>query len=83
VAGLHNPLGDSGHLVGGLPGTENHFRESLSGMALVIDPGEAQILEGCLAQILKDALVRGLRRISPGPDPLQQGEKLLASHLMT
>ena len=48
----------------------------------MIDTREAQILERRLAQILKDALLRGLRRIGPGPDPIQQSEKLLACHLV-
>jgi hypothetical protein len=44
---------------------------------MVIDTGEAEILERGLAQILKEALVRRLRRNVTCPDVLQQLTELV------
>jgi hypothetical protein len=42
--------------------TENDFREALAGLAMLVDPGEPEILERLLAQDLKELRVRSLRR---------------------
>jgi hypothetical protein len=56
VTGGDDPLRDGGNLVWGLSWAKNHLRETLSEGSMVVDPGEAQVLEGGLAQILNEAL---------------------------
>jgi hypothetical protein len=46
----------------------------------MIDACESQILERRLAQILKYALLRGLRCIEPCLDALEQREEFVACH---
>jgi hypothetical protein len=46
----------------------------------MIDPREPQVLERSLAQNLKDALMRRLRRIGPTLNPREQGQELLTRH---
>jgi hypothetical protein len=46
----------------------------------VIDPRESQVFERRLAQILKDAVVRGLRRKRAGLHVLEECMKLGAIH---
>ena len=48
---------------------------------MVIDPGETQVLEGRLAQILKEAVVRCLRRKASRLHILQHGAQFDATHL--
>ena len=55
-------FGDRGDLIRRLSLPENDFREALPNGAVVVDPGEAEVLERRLAQKLKEALVRSLRR---------------------
>src|SRR3954470_4118548 len=49
VAGGDDAFGDAGDLVRRLARAENHFRESLTGAPVVVDPGESQVFEGGLA----------------------------------
>ena len=76
VARGDDALGDGGDLVRRLSRPKNDFRASLSERAVVIDAGEAQVLERGLAQKLKEAVLRGLRREGAGADV---GEKRRAS----
>jgi hypothetical protein len=62
VAGTDEAVGDGGDLSGSLALTENDFREALAGLAMLVDPGEPEILERLLAQDLKELRVRSLRR---------------------
>ena len=66
---------------GVLPWPKIDFRESLAGVPLVIDFGEAQVLERLLAQNLKRALLGRLRRYDAGADIVEQGANLLTVHL--
>jgi hypothetical protein len=81
VARRDDTFGDGGDLVRGLSRAENHFRETLPEAAMVIDPREAKVFERRLAQILKDAVVRRLRRIVSGLDLAQEGKEFLTGHL--
>ena len=65
---------------GVLPWPKIDFRESLAGVAVVIDPGEAQILVRLLAQNLKELLLRRLRSNDAGADGLEEGAQLLTVH---
>ena len=80
VAGRHNTLGNSGNLRRVLPGPENDFGEPLTDAAMVIDPGESQIFEGGLAQNLKDAGLRGLRRSGARADLVEERAQLVTVH---
>jgi hypothetical protein len=80
VSRCDDPLGNCGNLLRALSRTENHLRETLTSVAVMVDPRKSQILERCLAQILKDALVCGLRRIEAGLNPLQQGKEFVTCH---
>ena len=80
VAGADNALGDRGDLGRGLALAEDDFRETLADVALVIDPGEAEILVGFLAQKLKEPLVRRLRSKRSRAHLVEQGAELLAVH---
>ena len=54
--------GNGGNLIRALSRPENHFGEPLSDPPVMIDASEAEVFERRLAQNLKDALVRRLRR---------------------
>ncbi len=62
MTGCYDALGDGGNLIRRLSGPKNDFRKALPDGAVMVDSGEPQILERCLAQKLKEALVRSLRR---------------------
>jgi hypothetical protein len=62
VACGDDSLGNRGNLLGGFPGTEDDFRKPLTDIAMVIDARKTEIFERGLAQILKEAVVRSLRR---------------------
>jgi hypothetical protein len=62
VTGLDDALRERRDLVRRLSGAENYFGKALTDASVVIEPREAHIFEGRLAQILKDALMRRLRR---------------------
>jgi len=47
---------------------------------VVIDAGEAQILEGLLAQNLKELFLRRLRRKAAAANRVEQGPQLLTVH---
>jgi len=52
VARGNDSLGNRRDLRGSLALPEDHFGEALAQAAMVIDPGETQVLEWCLAQKL-------------------------------
>ena len=51
VSALNDGMGNAGDLIGGLALSENHFRESLTSGACVIDAGESQVFNGRARQI--------------------------------
>ena len=73
-------VGDRGNLGGGLALAEDDFREALAGVPLVIDPGEAEVFVGFLAQNLKEPLLRRLRSERARADLVEEGAKLLPVH---
>jgi hypothetical protein len=80
VPGGYNAFGNRSDLLRGLAQAENNLRKPLTQGALVIDPGEAEILEGGLAQKLKK-LAMGLLRCQPlALDIVQKGAKGRAVH---
>ena len=66
-------FGNGGDLVRALSRPENHLRKALPDDTVMIDSRKSNVFEGCLAQNLKDAVVRRLRRKLARPDILQQG----------
>ena len=62
MTGGDDAFGDGGDLIRRLSRPENDFRESLPDGAVMVDSGESQVLEWCLAQKLKEAVVGSLRR---------------------
>jgi hypothetical protein len=75
-----DPLGDARDLLGALAGSEDDLREPLTDGPMVIDPSEPEVLERCMAQNLKEALVRCLRRKGTGVHLVQQRPNLMAVH---
>ena len=73
VAVRDDAFGNRGDLLRALSRPKNHFREALTEAAVVIDPRKPNVFERCLAQNLKDAVVRCLRRKLASPDFFQQG----------
>ena len=80
VAGRDDALGDGGDLRGGLPWAENDLWKALPDAPLVVDPGEAEVFERGLAQILKEFVLRCLRCEGAAADPLEQALELEAGH---
>ena len=62
VTGCYDALGDGGYLIRRLSWPKNDFRAALPDGAVMVDSGESQVLERCLAQKLKEAVVGSLRR---------------------
>ena len=62
------------------PLPEDHLGKALTEGPVVIDAGEPEVFEGGLAQILKKALVRCLRRYSAGPHVLEQRAEVETVH---
>ena len=62
MAGGDDSLGNRGDLLGSFALAEDDFWEALPDAAMVVDPRKPEILERRLAQILKELVVRGLRR---------------------
>jgi hypothetical protein len=52
VAGGDDALGDGGYLFRRFSGAENDFGKALPDAAVMVDPGEAEVLERRLAQNL-------------------------------
>jgi hypothetical protein len=63
---------DGSDLVRRLALTEDDLGKTLPDVAVMVDPGEAQILVRALAQELKELFVRRLRRSGPGADLVEQ-----------
>jgi hypothetical protein len=80
MAGGHDPLGDRGHLLSALPRSEHHFRKTLSNGPVVIYAREPEVLERRMAQNLKEALMRSLRRKGTGVHLVEQRTNLMTVH---
>ena len=80
MAGGDDALGDGGDLLGRLARAENDFGKTLPDAAVVVDPGEAQVLERGLAQKLKEPVVRGLRRKAPRLDVVEERAEVEPVH---
>jgi hypothetical protein len=78
VARADDSLGDRRNLFGRFAGTEHDLGKTLPQAAMMVDAGEAEVFERGLAQELKDAMLRRLRRNRPALDVLQQGAKIMA-----
>ena len=81
MTGGDDACGDSGDLFRRLPRPENDLRTTLPECPMVIDAGEAKILERGLAQILKQLILGHLRGQGPGANIAQEAQKLGARHL--
>lgn len=68
------------NLRGFLSQTEHNLGKSLAYTSVMIDSGEAQVLERGLAYKLKEPGVCGLRRKRAGADFFEQGAKLGTVH---
>ena len=62
MTGVDDALGDGGDLLGRLARAEHNLGKALPDGAVVVDPGEPEVLERGLAQKLKEPAVRRLRR---------------------
>ena len=80
MTGGHDAVGDGGDLLRGLSWAENDLWKALPGAAVVVDAGEADVLERRLAQKLKDVLVGSLRRSGPGLNLLEEGPEFVTRH---
>ena len=80
LAGVGQRTRNDGDLVGRLSLAEDDFGKSLADVAVMVDAGKSQILEGFLAQELKELLVGCLRRGGAGLHLVEQGAQLLAIH---
>ena len=60
--------------------SEDDFGEALTGVALVIDAREAQVVVRRLAQNLKEPILRRLRGYTPGADIVEKGPNLVTIH---
>jgi len=80
LASADDGLGDAGDLGGRLPLAEDHLREPLADVPMVVDAGKAEIFVGTLAQELKEFPVRCLRRSVAGAYLVEEGPELLAVH---
>ena len=68
-------LGDARDLCRGLPLAEDDLGEALTNRAVMVDPGEAEVLERIGGQ-LSEGLALGIGRIEPAvADRLEQGAK--------
>ena len=70
---IDNSLGNCGNLLGSFTLPEHDFRKTLADAPVVVDTGESQILEGSVAQKLKEPGLRSLRRYGAGLDRLEEG----------
>jgi len=61
LAGTDDPFGNCADLLGCFALSEHYFRKTLANAAVMIDTGEANVLERRVAQELKESGVRGLR----------------------
>jgi hypothetical protein len=80
LAGTDEAVGDGCDLSGSLALTENDFRKTLAGLAMLVDSREPEVLEWLLAQDLKELRVRSLRRKISRTDVIEERAKLLAVH---
>jgi len=76
----HDARGNGGNLIRALSRPENHFGEPLADPPVMIDASETEVFEGGLAQNLKDALVRRLRRKAARLDVLKEVTKFQPRH---
>ena len=80
MAGGDDAFGNRGDLLGSLAGAENHLGKPLADAAVVVDPGEPKVLEGGLAQKLKESVLRSLRRKGAAANLFEEGPELVARH---
>ena len=73
---LHDALRDGGDLLDRLPFAEDHLREPLAQGAMVIHPGEAHVLVGQMAELLRRLFGRDL----VGANVSQELQERLAIH---
>ena len=59
---------------------EDDLGEPLAHRPVVVHPGETEVFEGCMAQNLKEAVVRCLRRKGAVADLVQQRADLMTVH---
>ncbi|HEU4892694.1 MAG TPA: hypothetical protein VFT47_14160 [Vicinamibacterales bacterium] len=77
---IDDPFRDGSDLRRGLSLPENHLREALPGVSVVIDAGEPEVLKRLLAQNLKELFLRRLRSKGAGANGLEKGPQLLTVH---
>jgi hypothetical protein len=68
------------NLAGRFPLSEHDFREALTGVAVMVDAREPQVLVRLLAQELKERLESCLRREVARTDPAEEVVELLTVH---
>jgi hypothetical protein len=81
VAGRDDAFGYGGNLARRLALAEDDLREALPEAAVMVDSGEAKILESALAQILKQPGLCSLRRKGPASHLVQESTQLQAVHM--
>jgi hypothetical protein len=77
---IDDSLGNCGNLLGSFALPEHNFRKALPDTSVMVHTGEPQILEGSVAQKLKEPGLRSLRRYGAGPDRLEERAELRSVH---
>jgi hypothetical protein len=72
LAGINNSFGNSSNLLRSFALSEHHLWKALPNTPVVVDPRKSEILEGSVAQKLKEPGLRSLRRYDAGLDRLEQ-----------
>ena len=80
VTGVDDALGDGGNLFGRLARAEHNLGKTLPRGAVMVDPGEPEVLERRLAQKLKKPVVGLLRCQALRLDVVEQGAEVGAVH---
>ena len=80
VAGCDDARRDGGNLVGSLSRAKDYFGKPLPDSAVVVDAGEAQVLERGLAYKLKEPVLGGLRRKRAALDGVQKRAEIVTVH---
>ena len=80
VAGGGDAFGDGGDLLRGLALAKNDLGETLAEAPLVVHPGEPEVLDRLLAQILKKSDLCCLGRQGSGRHLIQQNSELVGVH---
>ena len=77
---MDNSLGNCCNLLGSFALSEHDLRKALADASVMVHTREAQILEGSVAQKLKEPGLRSLRRYGAGLDRLEEGAELRSVH---